>query len=290
MKNKHTILLSFTLLFTSCSDCSDAPQEPSAKIEDICPAEPLPPQDCYIPGSNPMPGTSDETFTIRKIKDFERICNSPCTKIGSVGIYLEEKLDTPMPMGNVDYIGRLSFIPEVKQDLNGLNSISKIDQLTINTKLEKISDLDSLKEIITLTIRDNENLTVATKPLLVEDMMQVGSSINISNNPKLKDLKLLSNLKRASYIVLLGNGDQSFETLDGLNNLEEVESLVIGGNRNLKSLRALSKLKKVTNLLIIENHGKLPQCEIDWFLGNLDVVTDDVRISNNSSVAPDCAQ
>jgi hypothetical protein len=285
MKSTRTALLPILILLASCADCADS--EPPAKIEDICPAQPLPPEDCYVTDDK-----NEQNFNIRKVKDFQPICNSPCTKAKEILIQLEEKLDKPMPMGNIKHIRSAALSDtSYSQKFEGLNKIEEITNLDItNTKLEYLPNLESIKSITQLNISDNNNLLGTTKPLLVEESTTVGGQLNISNNPKLKDLKLLSNLKRAHYIVLLGNGDQSFETLEGLNNLEEIESLIITGNRNLKSLRALSKLKKVTNLLIIENHGKLPQYEIDWLLGNLEVVTDDVRIANNSSVAPDCAE
>jgi hypothetical protein len=235
MKQIYAALPFTKLLLILCSDCEDS--QP-ARVEDICPAEPLPPQDCYVPGTRDVLGASGTVLL--KVKDFKTICNSPCSKTDSIAIHLEENLNKSMPIGSVKHIGYLSLSPKLNSNISELEATKEISSIFINdSSLKYIPRMDQLKSLTKIKITNNEELLEATMPLNIEEMLLTGSTINISNNPKVKNLKLLSNLKRANYIELLGTGDQSFETLEGLNNLEKIESLIITGNRNLKSLRAI---------------------------------------------------
>jgi hypothetical protein len=64
----------------------------------------------------------------------------------------------------------------------------------------------------------------------------------------------------------------SFVTLQGLENLEEVEgNLSIHLNWSLTSLRALEKLERVTGNLYVSNNQLVPQEDLDWLGAKVEV-------------------
>jgi hypothetical protein len=63
------------------------------------------------------------------------------------------------------------------------------------------------------------------------------------------------------------DGALELESLDGLDNLTEVERISVWGCAKLVDLRALSSLESVTGGCDFWTNEKLPTCEAEWLQG-----------------------
>lgn len=285
MKSYQLAIL-LAALTASCSSCGDEVAPPQTPLSEICPATPLPPQDCIIPEI-----AQPKSYQIKTTEDFAPICNSTCTRADSISIQLESDIDEALNMGNLEYIIDLNISTyDMVRHVKGLDKVKSIDRFQIYSEsVQKISGLGQLKDMFQFELKDCNNLEEITEPLAVEDMSEANKTILIGGNGKLKSLKFLSNLKRIHFLQLIANrGSGAFSTLEGLENLEFAENLTITGNGNLTSLRALKKLKQVPNRLEFQSNNNLPKCEIDWLLAQLEERPKEVIIMNNGSNTATC--
>jgi hypothetical protein len=212
------------------------------------------------------------------------ICNSSCTKGKILSISLEKDIKESIKTGNLKKIDNLMVnFNDKNNHIRGFQNLSSAGTIDITSEtVKKLGPFPSLINVANLMIQNCTNLEEFAEPLLVEDMSTFGHQILISGNPKLKNLKGLSNLKRVHHLQLIANrGPGAFSTLEGLENLEFAENLNITGNGNLTSLRALKKLKQVPNRLTISSNNNLPKCEIDWLLAQLETRPKQVIIMAN---------
>ena len=179
-------------------------------------------------------------------------------------IFVNATIADVTPLRNLTYIGgKLEFdnIPELT-NLTGLENLSFIGSLlgfTDTPKLTNLSALSGLKHI--------------------EEFRMTNTAVS--------SLAFLGNLENDTLLGIHVTNSDSLISLDGLENIESVGSLLIGGNKGLTDLSALKNIKQVENsILIASNPNVVDCCALTHLVDNdLDngTVGGDITISNNSN-------
>ena len=152
----------------------------------------------------------------------------------------------------IDSISKISLSHSSLESFNGLESITEIDKILINSA-PNLTDLEGLNAIT----RINEYLLIKDAPV--------------------KNVKDLSNLEYAKSIALQSTNTES---LDGLQNLKEVENLNIS-NGKITTFVHLASLGAITGNLTISNLDSLTSLNM---LGNVTHIGGDLQISDNDNL------
>jgi len=102
----------------------------------------------------------------------------------------------------------------------------------------------------------------------LETLEHIGGRLQIRNMPALTDLRGLRSLRSARALAV----DNTVVTsLEGAEQLREVELLTIRDNRQLVSLRGLDGLCRITGGVYIFDNPLLPESEIQAFLERVEI-------------------
>ena len=117
----------------------------------------------------------------------------------------------------------------------------------------------------------------------LEDLEVVNKTLYLRQNPKLENLHALRSLRRVGtedvgQLDIVDN--DSLETLQGLESLQEARVVVIEANDRLRSIEALENLQRIQTLHVTGNPN-LPRCQIERLVEQLQ--PDYVRIRGNGT-------
>jgi type IX secretion system substrate protein len=164
------------------------------------------------------------------------------------------------------YLIKRSLVIHQNPNLNDISSLSKIEKLEVDLNIFNNQSLDSLVGLENLEtverfaqIADN-NALVSLHGL--NSLKKIGVSIEIRRNLKLRNLIGLDELKIIEGSLILDNsnmeGYQQLESLEGINNLEEIgANLIITNQPILEDISALLNLKTVGGTIKIRENLKL---------------------------------
>ena len=194
--------------------------------------------------------------TINTMEQFGDIVDleglSQIIQLKSLNIADNPNLSSLNGLHNISHInGELSiFNNDGLTDLSGLSSLVEVaDEIIIeeNDSLITLKGMDSLDVTNRLTLSNNLELF---STIGLEGIDTIRTSLNISNNPKLKNV-IFNNLKYlGSGMYLNENG---FDTLSGFANLEHSKYIFILDNDSIELITGFDKLKSV-EILISGNH------------------------------------
>jgi hypothetical protein len=102
----------------------------------------------------------------------------------------------------------------------------------------------------------------------LETVERIGGRLQIRDMPVLPNLRGLRSLRSVRFLVV---DNTTVTSLEGAEQLQEVEVLTIRENRQLTSLRGLDGLCRVTGGLNIYGNRQLPESEIQAFLERVEV-------------------
>jgi receptor L domain-containing protein len=187
------------------------------------------------------------------------------------------------------------------RDLVGLEGLAQLGSLGItqNDGIERLDGLTNLVEVETIDLRDNPRLvdlsalhgvsriyqlTLDAAPALesltgLEGLSYVASSLTLSSNPALTDLRALAHLTSAGSLIVKDNA--ALAHLAGLENLESLGELTLSGNPVLEDVASLSSLSGVGSLDVRDN----PMLESLSGWGALTSVYESVIIAGNKRLS-----
>ncbi len=179
--------------------------------------------------------------------------------------------------------------------LNGLVTISKFSNLEViaNPRLTNLLGLDAIEMAHRLEIHLNDGL-ISLQGL--EGLKEVGVSVGIIRNAKLRNLAGLKVLKKVGFrdatdgggTVIRIIGNDVLTNLSGLDSLTALDGgLQISHNANLASLTGITSLESISGSLIISDNTILPNLSgLEWLtgLGGNGGARTEIRIENNASL------
>ena len=217
---------------------------------------------CEVIEGNLVIGDGGNIYGLAEITSLSAFSN--LKRVNGNIIFVNATIADVTPLRNLTYIGgKLEFdnIPELT-NLTGLENLSFIGSLlgfTDTPKLTNLSALSGLKHI--------------------EELRMTNTAVS--------SLAFLGNLENDTLLGIHVTNSDSLISLDGLENIESVGSLLIGGNKGLTDLSALKNIKQVENsILIASNPNVVDCCALTHLVDNdLDngTVGGDITISNNSN-------
>lgn len=168
--------------------------------------------------------------------------------------------------GCTDYNGTLEIDGTAITNLNGLSSISEIDNLSINnTSLTDMSGLNNLTKVVyRLNIAFNNDLTSLNG---LDNLSFVGDfpndplmfeihELRLWSNPSLTDISSLGSLVGVEGEFAIRDND-GLTNLNGLNSFLFARFMVINYNDGLINLNGLESLGNIEELLNISNNPSL---------------------------------
>lgn len=257
---RHTWLCMMTCFLWGCGACEggSAPPPP-ARLEDPSACVPLEQRDaCQI--------SEKGILVLSSTEDLERVCQSTCKtvpllKVGGEVADLSVLDFIEFPEGSVIIsIGGTSALTSLKE-LGRYEVIADL-RITSTTGLRSLEGLENVRHVGTLELRSNadlESLDGLQGLDIAGTTDPFGEGLQISDNPKLR-------------------------TLDGVQNLREAETLTILNNPQLESAAALGSLEYVDRGMDIIDNGRLrdlPDGALKRFRG-----INPSEITNNRSLAP----
>ncbi|WP_159090608.1 YARHG domain-containing protein [Aquimarina aquimarini] len=160
------------------------------------------------------------------------------------------------------------------KDIN-LNSLNKIGWLNfnLNDSIVNVSGLKKLKELTSVNIVRNESLKqfISFKPLKI-------NNITVTGNTNLENLAFLSKNKNIILDRVEVYNNPKILDLQGFDNVERINRLVIKWNEKLKSLSNLSNLMWVGKECLIKENNALVNYDLPLiFFKNIHEVNVNVR-------------
>ena len=181
------------------------------------------------------------------------------TDLNSFTLVYNQNLSSVEGLDNLRSVTNFIHI-EFNDALENLDGMNTLESGPYNIRINKnpvLTSIDRFRlseapnpEDNWVFIQNNPELT-DVNPL--KGMTEM-NGINLSNN-KIANLSALSDLTKASYIQLSAMG--ALKTLEGLENLSEVQTLFVGGNAQLESLDGLSGLVDMPALMTITDNPLL---------------------------------
>ncbi|WP_196887832.1 T9SS type A sorting domain-containing protein [Aureivirga sp. CE67] len=214
---------------------------------------------------------------------------SNLTYIYSISIVKTPNLASLQDLENLTGVGSIYIRNTNLTSLHGLENLTTITgQLQLHNN-DLIQNMDVLTNVTSnlgsLAITDNQILENLDG--ISNIGTEIGTTINIRENPVLANLNGLHNIVHIKSALTIEDNDSLLD-LEGLNNVETIgnppttyitfHDLKIKGNANLTNISALSNLQHVDNHVEISGNGSLTTLE---GLEGLTVVNGDLRIQTN---------
>jgi len=176
-------------------------------------------------------------------------------------------------------------------DFTGLDSMTNLAWLRAksNPKLRTVGPFPNAKALAALDLHDNP---VLEEVVGLEGVTELESSLFIEHCPSLTSLAGLENVEKTRSVIIHDTGLQSLADLAAL---EEVSMQIrVEDNANFRafdmpSLQHLNPRSPVSASLHVTNNPKLPSCEVDDLIEQIDFEGKSLNVEGNTGEG-DCSQ
>jgi hypothetical protein len=167
--------------------------------------------------------------------------------------------------------------------INSLESLKEIAGYShINGSLSiiyfKSPTLEGLESLKTIDGIEFRIIKTELKSIDLPKLQSIKGYLSIDQNSKLENIDELDSLTNIGTSLLI-TSNENLKTIDGLNNIKEVNFLSIENNEKLKSINGINSLEKTKNSSVITNNASLENIN---GLTNLVDIEDDFELKNNT--------
>lgn len=243
---------------------------------------------------------TDGVLDNEEIDDSAYVCNGTIPPGGDTVLYghvtIINSSDVALLTGYTAITGHLYVNDTLITDLDGLESLTSIEQHLIIQNNPYLTDVDGLSSLTTVGT-DVGNVTISGNTELtnlagLDNLTSIVGTLGINNNAALTSITGLSKLETVGGSLVIGNDDaltdlealsvgtvgvdfiiRDNEMLTGLCDLSGLTSigndLIIRDNPSLTNLDGLSVSMEIGGNLHILNNGELPTCVAESFRDEL---------------------
>jgi hypothetical protein len=219
-------------------------------------------------------GSSTTTSDITNLNGLSQITKigEPVGIAGSLSIFDIPNLTSLQGLSNLEYIGGDFSLNNLGiSNLTGLEKLEEVrDGFSIvqNENLSSLQGVNSLISVGGLWIKENNSL----ENLIGIETLEIinGSSyLQIAENPSLESLEGLNNVVNINRFYITNN--PNLENLDALSNVEDLGGIFLHSNESLVSIQGLSNVdpNSIGNQLEIYFNSSLAFCAIAVVCANL---------------------
>ncbi|RAL20144.1 hypothetical protein DL240_18720 [Lujinxingia litoralis] len=238
----------------------------------------------------------DLEVLFQEVSDLDLGCEQRCSRVSrTMAFFLLEGLGKLEGFHFVESVKGLRFssmhdLREIDA-FHGLTTIEQGISIYENWGLETIEPFASLEHVgFAVGFENNYKLKDLRLLANVRQIGEIGGSyeqgLYLSSNKGLKDMTGLESLERIGGRFRISY-ETGLESMRGLESLKEVDTLRINYAVELSSLEGLENLQRVNEVLSIENSPKLRRCEVEALVAQLEEPPERVLLSGLSEAPCD---
>lgn len=226
----------------------------------------------------------DGDISITSAKDIEDFCSLGCGTIKSMDIYGMndvkrlvgfDNIKATAPFGGGILIDGLDG-PVFVDVFNGLIDLRGWFEFQDTVTVEEFRGFNKIEDIggpeLNFTMNQSLRYIKAFQNLIINSHSNpehyIYGGMNITNNPKLKEVAGLPKLRETSRLTVEDN--ESLETFGSLESLEEIGVLIFSNNPKLRRLPEMPNLRRIHRIFIVENSPHIRACDVQRIYDQLE--------------------